>query len=158
MSLTVVYKRLDKYYYLTPASLTRVVVTCLTLCILLLFALSNRLSKTYTGAILRNLLSVSLITGGWWAGAVEREASFIVLPASWMLGDTLLLAFGQRGIFAGINRLADRVSLRTQYWVNVVSLAGFIAVWSVCYGLWNEYIVILCLWEGVKLVYMKLDS
>ena len=153
-----IYERLDKYYYLTRASLIRVAVSCLTLCLLLLFTLSNRLSRTYTGATLRNLLSVLLITGGWWAGAVEREASFIVLPASWMLGNTMLLTFGQRGILAGINRLADRASLRTQYWVNVVSLAGFIAVWSVCYGPWNEYIVVLCLWEGVMQVYTKLDS
>lgn len=100
------------------------------------------------------MLYTMTVFGAAWAGAEEKEAGIIALPFTWLLCNTGWIFLH----FAGFGDLQSRFSISdgVANWCTKVSLAFFVSVQVWFYGVGNEFVSIMVLWQGIEMVHNKL--
>lgn len=130
----------------------QVVVGCLTLCVVLLWAFSRALPITsWVMGCAFNLICMLFVVVGALLGAVEREVGIIVLPLAWLVGNTTA-AYLKR---VEMDDLDERFGLpkRTGKWCCYVSLGSLVVAYWWFYGFGNGVVILFVVYQGVKIVY-----
>lgn len=155
LAQSLTWSQIDKIRGPQAHLLEKICIGSLALCVMLMFALSNSLqhvgdvASTFTNV----LLIISLFVASY-LGFSEKEAIMIVIPFTLLVASTAAIILQRAGVKDIGQQLG--ISERVGTWARGLSLVVFFMVNMRLYGSENEFIIIMCLWQGIGFVYSRL--
>jgi hypothetical protein len=135
--------------------MSKIVVTCFTLFVILMFAFSR--AMRITDCIMAssiNLLGTLSFGIGAFLGVDEKEAVIIALPIGLLIG-YVVAAYMKR---VGKDDLDAQFGLpkKAAKWCHSASFSASVVAYACFYGIGNNVMISFVLYEGVKVVYVWL--
>jgi hypothetical protein len=135
--------------------MSKIVVTCFTLFVMLILGLSRAMPITdcITASSI-NLLGTLAFGIGAFLGADEKEAVIIALPIGLLIGYAVA-AYLKR---VGKDELDAQCGLpkKAAKWCHSASFSASVVAYACFYGIGNDLMILFVLYEGVKVVYVWL--